>query len=104
MGSRLKLHEKLKTILGNENVYFQPPPSLNMKYPAIRYSLADIRTDAADNINYYKKVKRYTVILIHKNPDNERVDTLIENNFSFDRFYTSDGLNHYVFTYYDKGE
>lgn len=104
MGSRLLLHEKLKTILGNDNVYFQPPSSVNMHYPAIKYNLSDIRTDAADNINWYKKVNRYTVTLIHKNPDNDIVDKLIENNFSFDRFYATDGLNHYVFTYFDKGE
>ena len=104
MGSRLLLHEKLKSILGNNNVYFQPPPSVKMNYPAIKYNLADIRTDAADNINWYKKVNRYTVTLIHKDPDNTIKDALVENNFAFDRFYATDGLNHYVFTYFDKGE
>lgn len=103
MGSRLELHEKLVNILGNDHVYFQPPPSIRMEYPAIRYNLQDIYTSKADNLNYRKK-KRYIITLIHKDPDNTIVDDLVNNNFQFEQFYAKDGLNHYVFTIYYKGE
>lgn len=99
MASRLDLHDKLKDILGNDNVYFQPPPSVNLRYPCILYNLIDIYTAKADNMNY-KKDKRYIITLIHKDPDNDIVDKLSDAGFSFDRFYAKDGLNHYVFLIY----
>lgn len=99
MASRLELHELLKTILGNSNVYFQPPSNYNMSYPCIRYNLTDIYTEKANNMNYRKK-RRYIITLIHKDPDNDIVDKLIDNGFAFDRFYAKDHLNHYVFLIY----
>ena len=42
MASRLDLQSKLEKLLGNKNVYYQPPESLKMEYPAIRYSRSDI--------------------------------------------------------------
>ena len=42
MASRRELHEILVGILGSKNVYYEPPSSLLMKYPAIVYSLDDI--------------------------------------------------------------
>ena len=41
---RLELHEILCTILGSRNVYFQPPESIKMNYPAIVYGLDDMQT------------------------------------------------------------
>ena len=37
MKTRYELHEFLCEILGSRNVYFQPPESVKMKYPAIVY-------------------------------------------------------------------
>lgn len=99
MASRLELHEELKKILGNNNVYFQPPESLKMSYPAIRYGLRDITTINADNMVYTKK-RRYSLILIHKNPDNDVVDKMVDYGMSLERTYVADGLNHYAFTFY----
>ncbi|MBP5596997.1 MAG: hypothetical protein J6Y02_16555 [Pseudobutyrivibrio sp.] len=100
MASRLELQELLENILGKStDVWFQPPPSVVFNYPAIKYNLADIHTDKADNINY-RKEKRYVVTLIHRDPDNTIVDDMIERGFVFDRFYAKDGLNHYVFMIY----
>lgn len=99
MNSRLELHEILEDLLGNKNVYFQPPESIKMSYPAIRYNLSDIDIRKADNITYKTK-RRYTIILMHKNPDNDIVDKMVNFGMSFDRFYTSDGLNHYAFSYF----
>lgn len=103
MDSRIELQTKLEAVLGSRNVYFQPPESLQMKYPAFVYELADIMTDKANNKNYIRN-HRYTLTLIHDDPDNELKDDLLDafNLISFDRFYAKDGLNHYVYDlYYD---
>lgn len=103
MNSRIDLQNKLEAVLGSRNVYFQPPESLKITYPAIVYELADIMTDKANNRNYIK-THRYTLTLIHKNPDNDLKDDLLDafEYISFDRFFSKDGLNHYVYDlYYD---
>ena len=87
----------LKSVLGSQNTYFQPPASFKMTYPCIRYELDDIHLKSADDSNYYQK-KRYMVTLIDKNPDSEFVDKLAALPLCrFDRFYTQDNLNHWVF-------
>ena len=35
--SRLELHALLVELLGSTNVYYEPPETLKMSYPAIRY-------------------------------------------------------------------
>lgn len=98
--SRLELHEVLCNLLGSRNVYFQPPPSVQMKYEAIVYSLNDINVNYADDIKY-KSMKRYSVIAISKNPDSGLCDKLLTLPYSeLDRFYTADNLNHWVITLY----
>lgn len=98
MASRLNLQKELLQII--PNVYFQPPESVKMVYPCIRYNLNSTRTKFADNLAYLSK-RSYTLILIDKNPDNEYVEKIIKHfNVSLDRTYTSDNLNHYVFNIY----
>lgn len=98
--SRLDLHETLCEVLGSRNVYFQPPPSVQMKYDAIVYSLNDIKTEHADN-KIYKKDKQYKITAISKNADSDLYEKILELPYcEFDRFYPSDGLNHWVFTLY----
>lgn len=98
MRPRKDLHEILKNILGSENVYFQPPPTFQMKYPCIVYSRDDVETKFAGNLPYARD-KRYQVTVIDKNPDSvipDKIGALRE--CVFDRFYTADNLNHDVFT------
>ena len=98
MASRLKLQENLEKILGNRNVYFQPPASVNLKYPCIIYDLAAIRSTYADNLPYAAN-KSYTLKLIHKDPDNTISEELAKLPMcKFDRTYVSDNLYHYVFS------
>ena len=75
MGSRLELHEKLKQVLGSSNVYFQPPSSVEMHYPAIRYELRAIDIRHADN-SPYKHLRGYTVFLIDEDPDSKVIEPL----------------------------
>lgn len=101
MASRLKLHEELKDILGNDRVYYQPPESMRLSYPCIKYSLSGINSKRADDKNY-KNTNRYEIILIDPDPDSVLHDSIL-NTFSmcnFDRAYTADNLNHYVYTIY----
>ena len=100
MASRLKLQKTLESLMGNRNVYFQPPASNKMSYPAIRYSLKDIDKKEANDLPYMQ-TKAYELILIDSNPDSKFVDKLSSmSKCSFDRHYVSDHLHHYVFTLY----
>lgn len=99
-GNRYKLHGMLEEVLGSKNVYYQPPESVKMKYPAIVYELSNIeRTNADDRA--YKTDRAYKVTFISKCPDDETVDRLSELPMCrFNRFYAAAGLNHYVFILY----
>lgn len=100
MASRLELQTKLEELLGSKNVYYQPPESIKMSYPAIKYSLKDFRLEHADNKPYYKS-RCYEITVISKNPDPEYINKLLEfKRCKFDRHYKSDNLNHYTFTLY----
>ena len=101
MPSRLDLQTTFENILDSRNVYFQPPATVQMKYPAIVYSRKAIDKTYADN-GGYMVVPSYEVILIDKNPDSEYVDKILELPYcSFDRHYEADNLNHDVFTIYN---
>lgn len=100
MAQRLDLHALLVSILGSNNVYFQPPPNVQMVYPCIVYRRDDIDTDFADNVPYSKR-KRYQVTVIDRDPDSETPDKVLDlPTCIFDRFYTADNLNHDVFKLY----
>lgn len=100
MGSRLELQTLLEDLLGSRNVYYQPPESVKMSYPAIVYSRYDIENNHADN-NPYKQTLAYQVTVIDKNPDSEIVMKVSRLPMcSYDRHFTSDNLNHDIFTLY----
>lgn len=100
METRLELHEILCEILGGQDVYFQPPSSIRMKYPAIVYDLDYIWTPNADNKTYLRN-NRYEVKYISRNPDNEVIDALLELPYcSFDRRFVADNLYHDCFDLY----
>lgn len=100
MDSRLELHALLLDLLGSGNVYFQPPPSDKLKYPAIVYTRSDIDNAFADSV-VYRQSFRYEITVIDRNPDSDivsRVSAL--PRCRFDRHFTSDNLNHDVFSLY----
>lgn len=100
MGSRLELQALLEQLLGSRNVYYQPPSSIFMNYPAIVYSRNDIENRHANN-GVYTQHMAYSVIVIDENPDSEYVKKVSKLQMcSFDRHYTKDNLNHDVFTLY----
>ncbi len=96
--SRLGLHTVLTAI--TPTAYFQPPSGHQMTYPCIVYHLDDIDTDFANNVPYNSQ-KGYKVTVIDPDPDTAIPDEIAKlPTASFDRFYTADNLNHYVFTIY----
>ena len=100
MGSRLKLQAELEALLGSRNVYFRPPASVQMKYPAIVYSLSSLDNVHANN-TVYSQNDRYELTYIDKNPDNEMFKSISKlPKCSLDRTYVADNLNHYVYTLY----
>ena len=101
MGTRADLGKVFAEEVGlGKNVYFQPPPNIQMTYPCIIYHLATIDSEHANN-NPYAWRRRYTVTLIDRNPDSEYVDKILSiPTCAFDRSYVSENLNHWVFIIY----
>ena len=100
MASRLDLQSKLEALLGNRNVYYQPPASLKMKYPAIRYDKSNISSRYANNAKYFN-FTQYELIVIDNHPDNEVINKILELPLtSYERHYTADNLHHDVITIY----
>ena len=97
MAQRLELQAILTEILQTDQVYFQPPPTISMKYPCIVYQRDYELTNFADD-KPYKRKKRYLVTVIDRNPDSEIPDKIADLPMCvYDRFYTADNLNHDVF-------
>ena len=100
MPSRIELDAIIRAILGSGNAYFQPPESVEMKYPAVVYSLSNIKNSFA-NDGVYLSARQYTLILIDKNPDSPLVEKLVSlPTCRFERAYKADNMNHFVFTIY----
>ena len=102
MDHRIEFHNEMKQLLGFNNVYFQPPENVKIKYPAIIYSRTRIDTTFANN-NGYKLDHAYQVVYVHSNPDDPLIDQLaLFPTARFQREYTSDNLYHTVFIIYFK--
>lgn len=100
MDRRYDLHEELLT-LGARKTLFQPPPSVQLEYPAIIYTRKSTYTTNADN-KVYKGHRLYQIEVIDPNPDTPLIDALL-NKFQMikhvNNFKTSN-LNHDVFDLY----
>lgn len=98
---RIELDSKLRALLGNTNVYFQPPESVKLKYDCIIYDLAGARSLHADNL-HYKNMRRYDILHIHRDPDVDLMESMGDafRFVSFDRRYVSENLYHDVYTLY----
>lgn len=93
--SQSQLHEVLVALTDASNVYFQPPTP--MAYPCIIYERSSSKVSFADNVKYVL-LKGYTITVIDRNPVSlipDQVEAL--PHCRFDRFFKTDGLNHFVF-------
>ncbi|MET0787482.1 MAG: hypothetical protein ABWY25_12350 [Paenisporosarcina sp.] len=97
MAPRLELQAVLTNILETNNVYFQPPPSVQMVYPCIVYRRDFELTNFADDRPYQTR-RRYQVTVIDRDPDSVIPAKIAELPLCvYDRFYTADNLNHDVY-------
>jgi hypothetical protein len=98
MAQRLMLHQLLETF--TENVYFQPPTNIQLKYPCIIYKRDFADTKFADDKPYSHKI-RYMVMVIDRDPDSDIPSKVASMPMClFNRFYTADNLNHDVYNLY----
>lgn len=96
MGTQQELQNLLLTLA--DNVYFQPPEGKEIVYPCIVYKWNKIQVDYANN-NRYRKKKAYMVTIIDKDPNSPIAELVAELQLSsFDRTFTADQLNHFVYT------
>jgi hypothetical protein len=94
---RLDLQDLLIEILDSDNVYFQPPSNVEMKYPCIVYNRESI-DPVWGNGKPYKLDNRYQVTVIDRDPDSEIPDKVANlPKCIHDRFFIADNLNHNVF-------
>lgn len=100
MASREKLQALLEDILGSRQVYFQPPESVRMSYPAIVYNRRPINNTFANDA-VYKQANSYDITVIDKDPESGIVIKLSQLPLCrHDRHFKADNLNHDVFTLY----
>lgn len=97
---RYRLQTLLEQVSGlpETQVHFQPPNGTQMVYPAVVYSVAREAKQFADNLPY-RSAQGYTVTVIDTDPDTDIRNQIAALPYcSFDRWYATDGLNHYVYT------
>ena len=98
MADRLDLQTLLEEILGSRNVYYEPPESVKMQYPAIRYSRSRINNTYA-NDSVYKQDDRYEVTVMYSDPDSDLPRKVASLPMcEHDRHYVADNLHHDTFT------
>lgn len=100
MANRLDLQAELEELLDSRNVYFQPPASVRINYPAIVYTRSDIDNTFADD-SIYIQSHFYEVTVIDEDPDSKIVDAVSKlPTCRFSRHFTSENLNHDTFIIY----
>ena len=96
MGQRLELQALLEGILGSDHVYFQPPATVQMQYPAIVYERDTARTQFADN-EPHRMTLRYKVTVISRDPDTDFHLKVAKLPMStYERHFTVANLHHDV--------
>ena len=104
-GNRLDLQNSFIDILGTKDetvsrVYFQPPSTVNLKYPCIIYKRSN-RKDFFSSDRIYLGMKRYLVTVVDKDPDSLIPDKVLELPYcSYLSHFAVDGLNHDIYTLY----
>ena len=95
------LHQEILDFTGHP-AYFQPPSTPNkaiLTYPCTVYNLDAMPVNQADDMNY-TVMRRYQITYITKDPADPLIDEFLEHfrNISFNRHFTSDNLNHYIYS------
>lgn len=100
MATREDLNAVFCTLLGTDNVYFQPPENLRIQYPCIIYSLDEFYEPKADNITYHRR-RRYKVTYITSDPDDPMIEAIDDLHYCrMNRPFVAENLHHYPYTLY----
>jgi len=100
MGTRLEFQAVLAGIQEDLAVYFQPPPNVAMRYPAIVYNRDFQYAAYADNDLYSRKT-RYQVTVIDRDPDSLIPDKVAALPLTrYVRHFTTENLNHDIYDVY----
>ena len=100
MAERENLQTILESLLGSENVYYQPPETIKMRYPAIRYNRSRMDSKYANN-KKYSMMDCYELTVISRLPDDPVIKKLLQLPYcSYDRHYVADNLHHDALTIY----
>lgn len=100
MGQRAQLQSLLESLFGLPNVYFQPPPNVQIVYPAIVYARDYAVSEFAGN-RPYRHTRRYQVTVIDRDPENPVLDKIADLPMcTFSRHFVADNLNHDVYSLY----
>ena len=95
---RFLFDEMLKETTGLSNVYYDPPESVLMEYPAIVYKKTNMPARYANNKKYMKHLA-FEVQVIAEDADTPYVDLVHNIKYSaFDRHFIADDLHHDTFT------
>lgn len=98
MAPRSELQTALEAVC--THVYFQPPASVQMLYPAIVYERDRADTRFADD-RPYTVTKQYALTLISKDPDEVIFEAISSLPMcAHVRHFVVDNLNHDVFNIY----
>ena len=98
---RRDLQSKLETLLGSSNVYFQPPESFKLRYPAIVYSTAIPDSKYANN-RLYMYTNKFSLIYIRQTNTEDKMKEIAQAFplIKQDRTYVADNLYHTVYDLY----
>jgi hypothetical protein len=101
MDRQPQLHDILVELIGEDgHVYFQPPASLAMEYPCIRYERSTARSSFAGN-KPYRYTEKYTLTVIAQDPNSDiRLKVAALEMCIHNRWFAVAQLNHDVFELY----
>ena len=99
---RIAFDDRLHTAFDNlAHIYYQPPESVRMEYPAIRYRRSYVDITHADNVPYLHDYS-FEVTVIDRNPDSVITAALLKfPRCRYNRTYVSENLYHDVLTIYN---
>lgn len=102
---RMKIQEMLKKHLGIKNLYFDPPRSIQMKFPCVVYDMENPVIQYADD-RPYQFSYRWNITIIDRDGTKGEyyLRKMLELPYcSFDRKFVTDNLYHFIFTLHIKG-
>ena len=97
-----ELQLALEELLNTGNVYFQPGPNVEIRYPCFIYERTTAFQPTANDRNYLFR-PGYQVMFINRDePDPCMLEKVMQRfqNCHYDRHFISDNLHHDVFTIY----